>query len=154
MKKDPIFRYSHKDKLSFTFKQKFIITILIIFSIFFYLIFFPVMIAFLILTLIYTLIVFPKRNIYLTSRYLICGNTIFYYQNINKISLNSNSGTLHIYSDGKEIFKLEKELFPTNARKTDKIANNKNNKFKKVSDKIINKIMESSPDVEIHGVSR
>ena len=113
----------------------------------------PVSIAILIFTFIYALVIYPKRNILIKPRYLICGNTIFYYKNINKIVFNHDSGLLLIYTDNKEVFRLEKELFPTNARKPDKISKNKNNKFKKVSDKIIDNIKKASPNAEFHGVS-
>lgn len=153
MRKKLFFKYSHKDKLSLTSNQKITVAVLVVFAIFFNLIYLPISIFLIIFTFIYILVIYPKRNIYLASRYLICGNTIFYYKNINKIVLNSNSGILTLYSDGKEIFSLEKRLFPTNARKPNKISNNKNLKFSKVSVKIINKITNASPNVELIGVN-
>lgn len=150
IRKPPIFKYSHKDKLNLASNQKITIAVLLISSLFFILINVPTSIFIFIFTIIYAIVIYPKRNILITSRYLICGNTIFYYKNINKIVLNYNSGILLIYSDDKEVFRLEKELFPTNARKPLKITNNKNNKFKKVSDKIIDNIKKAAPDVELH----
>ncbi|MEK7433662.1 MAG: hypothetical protein AABZ74_11060 [Cyanobacteriota bacterium] len=152
MSKSPLFKYLHKDKLSFTLIQKTTILILVIFAIFFNRIYLPISIGILIFTFIYSLITYPKKTIFLSSRYLICGNTIFYYKNIDKIVLNTNSGILSIYSEDKEVFKLDKNLIPTNARKQHKIDANKNNKFKKLSDKIIDKIKNASPNVELHGV--
>lgn len=153
MKKKLFFKYSHKDKLTLTSNQKITVAILVVFTAFFYLIYLPISIFLIIFTFIYTLVMYPKRNIYLASRYFICGNTIFYYQNINKVVLNSNSGILTLYSDDKEVFSLEKGLFPTSARKPNKILNNKNLKFSKVSAKIIDKITNASPNVELIGVN-
>lgn len=153
MSKKLSFKYSHKDKLSLIPSQKFTILILLVLMLFFTIIYIQISIALLVITFIYTLIVLPKRNLYLAPRYLICGNTIFYYKDITKMTLNSNLGLLIIYSEGREIFRLEKDLFPTNARKTDKIINNKKNKFKKISEKIIGKITSVLPNVELERIN-
>ena len=48
-------------------------------------------------------------------------------------------------------FAIERERFPTNARKTAKIAANKEAKFAKVAEKLIAKIRHASPAVEVSG---
>lgn len=148
MKKESVFKYKNKDKLTFSTKQKIIIFILILISLLFIFKFLVIGIILSVISLIYIGISYPQRTIKVDSRYLICGKTIVYYKNINRIVLNKHLGVLLLYSGDNLIFKLEKELFPTNARKPDKIINNKNKKFEKVSDKIINKIIKTSPDVK------
>ena len=54
-------------------------------------------------------------------------------------------------ASGKQ-FVLERERFPTNARKTGKIAHNRAVKFDKVSAKIVEKVCKASPAVERLGV--
>jgi len=154
MAKAPVFKYTHPDKISYAFHQKVIISILVIFGIFFLKAYLPLGIFLLVVTLIYLAVIFPRRVISLSPRYLICGNSIFYYKNIDKLVLNQHGGILLIYSKGKLVFRLESELFITNARKIDKIQNNKNNKFKKIADKIINNIINASPDVKLEGIVR
>lgn len=148
MKTGLIFKYKNKDKLTFTKNQKIIIFFLMLFSFLYLFISLKIGIILAIISQIYIGLSYPKRTIKLNSRYLICGKTIIYYKNITKIILNKNLGLLLLYSGDNLVFKLEKELFPTNARKPDKIINNKNKKFEKVSDKIINKIIKTSPDVK------
>ncbi|MFN8672989.1 MAG: hypothetical protein U0457_13040 [Candidatus Sericytochromatia bacterium] len=152
MKKKAIFKYSHKDRLSFPLKQKIIISIFILLIIILKFINTPLSIFMLIFTFIYYLIIYPKRYLFLANRYFICGNSIIYYSNINKIVLNKSTGLLLLYNENNLLFKLEKDLFPTNARKMHKIENNKSNKFKKISEKIISKIKEFSPNVKMEGV--
>lgn len=148
MKKESVFKYNNKDKLTFSTKQKIIISILMLTSLLLIFKFLVIGIILSVISLIYIGISYPKRTIKVESRYLICGKTIVYYKNINRIVLNKYLGLLLLYSGDNLVFKLEKELFPTNARKPDKIINNKNKKFEKVSDKIINKIIKTSPDVK------
>lgn len=148
MKKESVFKYNNKDKLTFSTKQKIIIFILMLTSLLLIFKFLVIGIILSVISLIYIGISYPKRTIKVESRYLICGKTIVYYKNINRIVLNKYLGLLLLYSGDNLVFKLEKELFPTNARKPDKIINNKNKKFEKVSDKIINKIIKTSPDVK------
>lgn len=90
----------------------------------------------------------------LGPRYLLCGKAIVYYGNVVKVSLDEEAGRLTLQSADDRSFVLERERFPTNARKTDKIARNKAAKFGKVTGRIIERIQKASPGVEVSGFSR
>jgi hypothetical protein len=98
--------------------------------------------------------ILPKKAICLSPRYLLCGSTVLYYRNIDKIILNADQGNLTLFWDGNKVFKIERDKFPTNARKAPKIAANKAAKFNKMTEKIIAKVRAASPDVELIGVSK
>ena len=95
----------------------------------------------------------PKM-LYIGPRYLICGDTIMYFSNVVKVTLEENSGTLQLTSSNGKTFVVERDKFPTNARKTNKIAANKATKFRKSSARLIEKILRATPDVELSGVPR
>lgn len=95
-----------------------------------------------------------KRKLYVGPRYLICGNQILYFANITRARIDRGVGTLVLEtgSDGnhpKARFVLERERFPTGARKKDKIAKNQAAKFDKVADKLLEKVREAAPGVII-----
>jgi len=97
----------------------------------------------------------PKRRLCVGMRYLICGNTVVYYANIRKMVLTHGKGdelVLHWGTNGT--FKLERERFPTNARKAPKIEKNKTAKFEKVSNGIIRRVLLAAPAVELVGIDR
>ena len=94
----------------------------------------------------------PRKQLFLGTRYLVCGNTVAYYKNIERMSLRP--GHLVLFWGNKQSFKLEETRFPTNARKPHKIKANKEAKFKKVSDKIIERVLAESPRVELNGINR
>jgi len=104
--------------------------------------------------LVLCILVWPKRKICLYPRYFICGDTIIYYRRINKLSLSETAGVLDMDWGSRKSFRLERERFPTNARKPAKIAKNKNAKFTKVAGKIIEKVLSVKPDVELAGIER
>lgn len=90
-----------------------------------------------------------KRQITIGSRYLICGDTIVYFGNVSHVLLEEDKGKLSLKNMNGPVFVLEREKFPTNARKTDKIKKNMDAKFIKVSERIINRITSISPTIEI-----
>ena len=92
------------------------------------------------------------RLLHLGPRYLLCGKAIVYYANVRCLTLSSAQGVLLVQSANGETFVLERDKFPTGARKTDKIANNKAAKFDKVSGKIIAKVRQASANVELNGI--
>ena len=90
----------------------------------------------------------PKRNIALGPRYLLCGNTLIYYANVRRMELTPGRELVLHWGD-KNVFKLERNRFPTNARKTPKIEKNKTAKFQKVSGKIIERVEHAAPAAKL-----
>lgn len=101
-----------------------------------------------VLTLLYS-----TKKIFVGPRYLICGSTIFYYNNVISMALDEASGSLRLVTASDQIFTLQRENFPTNARKADKIKKNKAAKFSKVAQSIIGKVLRATPGVETRGIS-
>lgn len=104
-----------------------------------------------IIIFLFTLFGFNKdKRIILTPRYVLCGDKVVYYHNISTIKLDNHSGKMLINCHGVSInMVIDKEKFPTNANKPHKIARNKKEKFKKVSDKIISKTRALNPTATI-----
>ena len=94
----------------------------------------------------------PRKQIYLGRRYVVCGRTIVYYRNVRKMALRP--GVLTLQWGDKQSFTLEETRFPTNARKDHKIKANKAAKFRKVSGKIIEHVLAEAPAVELAGIQR
>ena len=92
-----------------------------------------------------------SRQLLLGPRYLLCGKTIVYYANVNRLTLSGANGTLRLQSQNGKSFVLERDKFPTGARKADKIKKNKAAKFDKVSSKIIEKVRKAAPKVDLIG---
>jgi hypothetical protein len=90
----------------------------------------------------------------LGPRYLICGERIVYYGNVDKLIFELDAGRLTLVPKGEAALLIEQEKFPTNARKSHKIAANKAAKFSKVSQKLIERVRYASPMVELSGVAR
>ena len=85
------------------------------------------------------------RFLRLGPRYLVCGDDIVYFANVTQITLQQGEGKLHLKTSSGKSFTLDRDKFPTGARKAAKIAINKAAKFDKVSAKIIDKIRRASP---------
>ena len=94
----------------------------------------------------------PRRQLLLGPRYLLCGENIVYYANVKQLTLTTAQGELRLVSANGKSFVLERDKFPTSARKADKISRNKSEKFDKVSAKIIDKVRSAAVDVELRGV--
>jgi hypothetical protein len=97
---------------------------------------------------------FHSRKVILVGpRYFICGDAIVYYANVTRMALDDRAGTLRLFTASGQGFTLERDKFPTGARKADKIAKNKAAKFAKVSASLIGKIQRASPAVETVGTA-
>ena len=92
------------------------------------------------------------RQLQLGPRYLLCGNAILYYGNVKRLALSPAQGKLRLECVNGKSFVLERDKFPTGARKAAKISKNKAAKFDKVSAKIIDKVRAASAHVELSGV--
>lgn len=93
-----------------------------------------------------------SKKILVGPRYAICGPSLVYYNNVVDMSLDETAGTLRLVSANQQAFVLERDKFPTNARKKDKITRNKAEKFAKVSRNLIGKVLRASPNVRTSGV--
>ncbi len=89
------------------------------------------------------------RTLQLGPRYLLCGQQIVYYGNVKSVALSRAAGTLRVYAHNGQVFVLERDKFPTNARKAEKIRVNKAAKFDKVVEKIIDKVRQTAPHAEV-----
>ena len=93
-----------------------------------------------------------SKQLQLGPRYLLCGQSIVYYGNVTRLTLARAQGSLRVQSASGQVFVLERDKFPTGARKTAKIAANKAAKFDKVSGKIIDKVRQAGAQVELIGI--
>jgi hypothetical protein len=93
-----------------------------------------------------------RERLCLGPRYLVCGKQIVYYRNIEKLELNAAQGSLLIHSTRGNPVTIAREHFPTNARKAPKVAANKQAKFDKVAQKIIQRVRAVRPDVTLLGI--
>lgn len=91
------------------------------------------------------------RHLLLGPRYLLCGDRIVYYANVRRVVASASRGTLRLVSASGQSFTLERDKFPTAARKADKIAKNKAAKFDKVAAKITERVQALAPGVECSG---
>jgi hypothetical protein len=91
------------------------------------------------------------RQLLLGPRYLLCGNAIVYFGNVKRMTLTRSQGKLRLECTNGKAFVLERDKFPTGARKKDKIAKNKAKKFDKVSGKIMDKVRAASANVVMMG---
>lgn len=92
-----------------------------------------------------------SKHLLLGPRYLLCGKSIVYYGNVTRLTLSGAQGVLRVRSANGQEFVLERDKFPTSARKAPKIAKNKAVKFDKVSSKIIEKVRQASKNVTVTG---
>lgn len=93
------------------------------------------------------------RMLFLRGRYLICGKDIIYFSNVCRLKRFATMGLLQIDTDQNKTLIIKRENFPTNARKNHKIQLNKQKKFDKVSEKIIQQVALLRPDAQVihHG---
>jgi hypothetical protein len=94
-----------------------------------------------------------QQRLYLGSRYLLCGARIVYFGTVRQIELDAAAGWMKLVRGDGQSFVLERERFPTGARKTDKIALNKAAKFDKAATRILARVLRVVPGVTLHGVS-
>ncbi len=89
------------------------------------------------------------RELLLGPRYMLCGKTIVYYANVKRMTLLPAQGKLRVVCTNGQSFVLERDKFPTSARKAAKIAKNKAAKFDKVSSKIIEKVRKATNNADL-----
>lgn len=92
------------------------------------------------------------KKLSLGPRYLLCGSNIVYYGNVTRLAMSAVDGKLSVRSANGKTFVLEREKFPTGARKADKIRKNRAAKFDKVAAKIVERVRKASPAVELVGI--
>ena len=139
------FKYRHTDAGTISGQRKIIAAILLLLGLLGLFVFIP----FGLICLFGALVAFLVRDkkLLLGPRYLLCGNQLFYYANVSRVSLSSDAGSLLIETVNGRRFTLERDKFPTNARKAPKIAANQAAKFNKVSARIIDKVRRARPEL-------
>lgn len=110
------------------------------------------LLVFLIFGLVQSGIFGAARQLELYPRYLLCGSQVVYFQSVKEARLMAESGELVLtYDNGRGLrqFKLERDRFPTGARKEHKILANKDKKFRKVAGKIIAAVQQQAPEAVV-----
>jgi hypothetical protein len=92
---------------------------------------------------------FRAKLLFLGTRYLICGESIVYFGNVTHIRMDEEAGRLHLMNNQIQLFVLDRNSFPTNARKAEKIKKNLDAKFSRVAEKIILRITHCAPAAEM-----
>ncbi len=95
--------------------------------------------------------IWPKERLCISPRYLVCGKTVLYFRNVQALEIHGSDGRLKLTALNGEQIVLERDKFPTNARKKDKIAANKQAKFSKVAKKILDKVKAHAPTAQVKG---
>jgi hypothetical protein len=150
LEKFSAFKYQHDGEGSISAKRLWFIRISLGIAALATLLFFPFGGLLLLLPLIAWLS--RPKLLYVGPRYLICGDKIVYFGNVNAIALDQASGKLSLTPAKAERFTLERDKFPTSARKASKIKTNQATKFEKLSAKLIQKVLKASPQVELSGI--
>jgi hypothetical protein len=140
-----VFKYKHGDRISLTGKRKIFFVVSLIIALALAKLLFP----FGLLALAVPVITYLNggRTLSMGPRYFVCGDQIIYYANVTKMNLSESDGVLSLQTANGNKFAIERNRFPTNARKANKVAANKAAKFNKVTAKIIEKVRRASPDV-------
>lgn len=89
-----------------------------------------------------------SAGLIISQRYFICGDKIWYYQNLQKIVLSADL-CLSIHHQNGEKLIIKSTLFPSNARKDLKIKRHQGSKFGKAADKLISKAVTAKPELEV-----
>ena len=137
------YKYQHTGRVVLSGKRKRVFFGSLLLAVLVSILFFP----FGLVALIAPLLVFltRPRTLSIGPRYLICGNDIVYFANVTQVELVESTGRLSLQTSSGKTVLIERERFPTNARKTNKIAANKAAKFNKVSAKIMEKVRRATP---------
>ncbi len=91
-----------------------------------------------------------SKQILIGPRYLICGPHILYFANISRVERDNVAGRLILSNGDAMPLIIDREKFPTGARKSDKIKRNRQAKFAKVADRIIMQVQAANPHADIH----
>jgi hypothetical protein len=140
-----VFKYKHGDRISLSGKRKVFFVVSLIIALALSKLLFPFgLVALIVPVLAY---LGGGRTLAVGPRYFICGRQIIYYANVTKLKLSESEGVLKLQTANGNQFMIERERFPTNARKKDKVAANKAAKFNKVTARIIEKVRRAVPAV-------
>lgn len=90
-----------------------------------------------------------SKKLMVGPRYLICGEHIVYFANVARLERNDTLGRLCLVSANGSRLDIERDKFPTNARKADKILRNKAAKFVKVANHLVERVRKASPTADI-----
>lgn len=138
-----VFKYKHGDRILLSGKRKVFFFLALIVALALSRLFFPIgLLALLVPVVVY---LGGQRTLSVGPRYLICGRQIIYYANVTKMKLLESDGLLELKTANGNQFTIERERFPTNARKKNKVQANKAAKFNKVTAKIIEKVRRAAP---------
>ncbi|MCE1181742.1 MAG: hypothetical protein LWW81_05465 [Rhodocyclales bacterium] len=98
------------------------------------------------------LMLYRSRKLLIGPRYLICGREIVYFANVQRVDRDDVAGFLSLTPAEGAPFVLNREKFPTNARKADKIKRNRAAKFAKVAERLIVHVRAANPaaDIRVH----
>lgn len=112
----------------------------------------PPLALFLFVASVIVFLLSATKKILVGGRYLICGSEIVYFANVARVERNDVAGTLALHSPNGRSLLIERDKFPSNARKADKIRKNKAAKFAKVAERIITHVQAANPaaDIEVH----
>lgn len=91
----------------------------------------------------------PRPRIAIFQNHFIVGDKVFFYDNIESISINEARQECTVKSRGKNTATITSAGFPTNARKDHKIRLNKEKKFYKVVIKILNGYLKCNPNGQL-----
>ena len=93
-----------------------------------------------------------EKKLLIGPRYLLCGNSLVYFANVTRLRYAETEGRLSVECASGKTFVLDRDKFPTGARKADKIKRNKAAKFTKVAGKIVDKVRTAATNAELVGV--
>ena len=138
-----VFKYKHDGRVGLSPKRKIFVIAALVLALITSVAYFPSgLLAFLLPVIAF----FGRpRTLALGSRYLVCGDDIVYYANVTQLTLSEVQGRMDLATAGGKVFSIERDKFPTSARKTAKVAANKAAKFSKVTAKIIDKVRRAAP---------
>lgn len=90
-----------------------------------------------------------QNKIIVSNRYLIAGAEIVYFANVSRLVREERRLLLtHL---GGQVFVLEADRFPSNARKADKIARHQAEKFSRVADRLLAHVRIAAPGAVMSG---
>jgi hypothetical protein len=147
-KRFAVIKYDHGERVGLSDTRKLWLVIFILLALGLVFIFFPLS---LILGLAAAVVAHQPKQLCVGPRYVICGNKILYYANIEKVTLERGEGRLTLLSSTGQVLELEQDRFQTNARKPDKIAAHKAARFNKVALKIVDRVRSAAPHAQLTG---
>ena len=118
-KRFAVIKYDHGERVGLSDTRKLLLVVFVILALGLVFIFFPLSIV---LGLAAVVVAHQPKQLCVGPRYVICGNKILYYANIEKVTLEPGEGRLTLLSSTGQVLEVEQDRFQTNARKPDKIA--------------------------------